>query len=209
MKTLSLICAGVLVLLVSAFAVACSDDDEPTEAEAKAAFCESLDELASAIQDMQAIDSSSTVGELREADEAVSSAMEDVRSSGEELADVTTQALEDAYDKLRASIEDIDDDTTIADAVSAVQTDVEALEAERAEAASAAQCSEDGTPTTAAATSAPTEAEGETPTAEAETTPSPEVETSPTTAATAEATTEPAPTETVAAEETPTAQATP
>jgi hypothetical protein len=106
---------------------ACEDDKSVEEA--RADLCDDLEAFRTATQALAAIDANSTVGELRDAQEDVASAWDDVQSSVADVDDAEIEDLEAAYDALEETLDGIDDDAVISDAVADIESDLEAVDA--------------------------------------------------------------------------------
>ena len=88
-----------MVFLSAALLTACEDDKSVEEA--RDDLCDDLAVFHTATEGLAAIDSSSTVGELRDAQEDVASAWDDVQSSAADVDDAEIGELEAAYDQLQ------------------------------------------------------------------------------------------------------------
>ena len=130
---------GLLIAIVAVVSYACGDD-EPSEAEAVAQLCADLNTLQSADAAFDNIGADSTVDELDDAKAVYSDALDDVVSSAQDVADVRTQDIEDAYDDLDQAISDISGDATIVEGLASIEPQLAAVDAAYASAFSSLDC---------------------------------------------------------------------
>lgn len=130
---------GLLIAIVAVVSYACGDD-EPSEAEAVAQLCADLNTLQSADAAFDNIGADSTVDELDDAKAAYSDALDDVVSSAQDVADIRTQDIEDAYDDLDQAISDISGDATIVEGLASIEPQLAAVDAAYASAFSSLDC---------------------------------------------------------------------
>jgi len=71
-----------MVLILACAGAGCV---QPTQEQAEAQLCQNLEELGVALQNMQNLNASSSVGDIRDARDQVQSAMENVRNSADPL----------------------------------------------------------------------------------------------------------------------------
>lgn len=130
--------AATAALALAVTLGACSSES-PEENEADA--CAALSEYQTALDNfIQALSPDTTVDELRTAQESVESARADL---GEALADVESDrlaALDEAWSTADASVDGIEGDATVADAVGTIQSEAENVDAARADLSSALNC---------------------------------------------------------------------
>lgn len=88
----------------------------PSVSEATADFCADVTDYAQALLELRAIDEDSTVAELQAAGAAVQDSLDALQSSGAELTDARTAALEESQAALQTTIQSIPDDATLAQA---------------------------------------------------------------------------------------------
>lgn len=119
MHRLLFVSLSILMLAAFGFAVAC-DEDEPSEEEARAAFCGDLEQLDVAVSTLLELSAQSTVGEVRAARDGVSDAVDDVKSSGSDVSEADTTDLEQAYDDLNDTVQNIQDDQTVQEVLDSV-----------------------------------------------------------------------------------------
>jgi len=130
---------GLLIAIVAVVSYACGDD-EPSEAETVALLCADLNTLQSADAAFDNISADSTVDELDDAKVAYSDALDDVVSSAQDVADVRTQPIEDAYDDLDQAISDIPGDATLLEGLASIEPQLAAVDAAYDSAFSSLDC---------------------------------------------------------------------
>ena len=130
---------GLLISIVAVVSYACGDD-EPSEAEAVAQLCADLNTLQSADAAFDNIGADSTVDELDDAKAAYGDALDDVVSSAQDVADIRTQDIEDAYDDLDQAISDIPGDATLLEGLASIEPQLAAVDAAYDSAFSSLDC---------------------------------------------------------------------
>ena len=119
MKTVYWIIAVILVaagiLLLMAFG------RPPSVSEATTNFCTDVNDYATALLELRAIDENSTVQELQSAGQAVADSLDAVRSSAAELSEARLAALEGSQQELQDTITSIPNDVTLAQATAQVR----------------------------------------------------------------------------------------
>ena len=88
---------------------------------AKADFCSDLDAFSQSVGGLRDLHAGSTKEDLQGAIGDTDQAWEDLKDSASKLEDVQLDALEDAYGDLKASIRDIPDDASLAEALANVK----------------------------------------------------------------------------------------
>ncbi|MCM2465434.1 hypothetical protein [Methanoculleus oceani] len=122
MKTWILFVAIVLIL-----ACAGAGCVQPSEEEAEAQLCQDLEELGVALESMENTSLRSSVGDIREGRDQVQSAMENVRSSAGQVANIRVDELNAASEDLDRSVEDLPDDATVVEAIQTIRPQVQAV----------------------------------------------------------------------------------
>ena len=139
-KFLALVLVIPMVVLV---ALACSDDDDDdgsAEVDAEAALCADLATLQAADAAFDGLSAASSIDDVKAANEAYADALDDVVSSSNDLAEIRSQPIEDAYDNLDAAIDDLDSSESIADGLAAIEDELAAVDAAYIEAFSGVTC---------------------------------------------------------------------
>ena len=88
---------------------------------AKADFCSDLDAFSQSVGGLRDLHAGSTKEDLQGAIGDADQAWQDLKDSASKLEDVQLDALEAAYGDLKASIRDIPDDATLAEALANVK----------------------------------------------------------------------------------------
>ena len=107
---------GLVVLLLVPL-VSCGT----TVDSAKADFCDDLGAFGQSLAGLRGINAGSTKDDLQDATKDAQKAWDNLKDSASKLEDVQLDALEDAYGDLKASIRDIPDDATLAEALANVK----------------------------------------------------------------------------------------
>ena len=138
-KFLALVLVIPLVVLV---ALACGDDDDDgsSELDAEAQLCADLTTLQAADAAFGSLSSASSIDDVQALNEAYADALDDVVSSANDLADIRSQPIEDAYDNLDTAIDDLDSSESIADGLAAIQDELVALDVAYDELVSGVAC---------------------------------------------------------------------
>lgn len=101
--------------------------------EAQAAYCQDLQAYQKAIEDVQNLPATATVDEFQTAMKAVEDAHKQLEDSAWELADSQTAALNAQYDQITQNLDNINDDTSLAEARKVVSDSVESMKSTWAE----------------------------------------------------------------------------
>jgi hypothetical protein len=109
--------------------VACGDDDDDSAADAAQELCSSIGGLASTVGEVIRADvdpDATTVGDVQEAVEALEDQVASVQEAEDAVSEAVRDDLQEAFDALQGSIEDISADETLAEAgadIEAARTD--------------------------------------------------------------------------------------
>ncbi len=140
-KFLALVLVIPVVVLV---ALACGDDDDDDDGsaavDAEAALCSDLATLQAADATFDSLSSASSIDDVKAANEAYADALDDVVDSANDLASIRSQPIEDAYDDLDSAIDDLSGSDSIADALTAIEVELAAVDAAYVEAFSGLTC---------------------------------------------------------------------
>jgi predicted phage tail protein len=132
---------GVLVLA----AAACGDDDDSTSAGGAAqSLCSSLQSLDSTVTQITDADvnpETTTIGDVENAVDEVQSDLQDVQTSGADLASSLKTALQTAFNNLQDTVKDLPSDETVAEVGSSVEDAVQQLDTAWTNALDALNCS--------------------------------------------------------------------
>ena len=111
--------ARILVALVlvgaGAGALAGCGDDEPSTEEATTEVCDARQNLDDTLTDLERLDPTDR-SDLTDAREEISNDVEELGSAGRVLAESEWDNFEDAWNNLRTTVDDLDQDTTFAEA---------------------------------------------------------------------------------------------
>jgi hypothetical protein len=124
-----------LSILLAVGMAACSDDDDGASGGgagggsggADSQFCADLDRLRESLRDLGSLSSSSSGEEAGEAGDDVLDALSDVRQSAGDQAEAEIDNLERAWNELRQTVEDIDQETSISALVNQLRERVNAV----------------------------------------------------------------------------------
>jgi hypothetical protein len=119
-------------------AVGCSS--QPSLEEAQAELCTNLAVLQQNMASLAAVGQNSTVGQLKDAQAAVSESFQAVKDSVAQVQGIEIDALDQAYQNLDKAVNDISDNDTIADAVASVQPAVADVQAAQEQLYAGASC---------------------------------------------------------------------
>lgn len=121
---------GVLFIAL-VFILACAGCVQPSEEEAEAQLCQNLEDLGAALESMENTSLRSTVGDIRDGRDQVRSAMENVRESAGQVANVRIDNLNGAYENLNQAVENLPDDATAVEAIQTIRPQIQAVRDER------------------------------------------------------------------------------
>ena len=118
----------------------CSDDDEPSEADATTAFCADLSEYGASLAALGDLSATSTIDEVEAAQEDIESAHADLQDSAEGIAEARLDDLDAAYDDLISALNDVSGGDTLGEASTTIAASTQAVEAARADLNDAVSC---------------------------------------------------------------------
>ena len=131
---------GVLVLA----AAACGEDGSTAAGTASQSLCsnlQSLDSTVTQITDADVDPETTTIGDVENALGEVQSDLQDVKTSGADLAASLKTALQTAFNNLQDTVQDLPSDETVAEAGSSVENAVQQLDTAWTNALDALNCS--------------------------------------------------------------------
>ena len=120
MKCILVLGAAVLLLC----AAGCT---QPSPEEAEAQLCADLSELDAAVQELESLDETASVGEVRAAEDNITQAWNNVRNSAQTVEEVNTDQLEAAYNDLDSAVQDLPDDITVSEAMTQLQPYIDSV----------------------------------------------------------------------------------
>jgi hypothetical protein len=130
--SIRLLSLGLSILMAVGMA-ACSDDDDGgasgggSGGGADSQFCADLDRLRESLRDLGSLSSASSGEEAGEAGDDALDALNDVRQSAGDQAEAEIDNLERAWNELRQTVEDIDQETSISALVNQLRERVNAV----------------------------------------------------------------------------------
>jgi hypothetical protein len=132
--------AAVLTIALALLVAGCGGKQE-SAADAKASFCKSLDNLAAQVVALQGLDFANTSkDDLEDATGKVQDAWKQVKDDAQDLEDANVRELEQAGDKLSSSVDGLDSDTTLTQAVTALGAQLSAFAQAFTKAVASAGC---------------------------------------------------------------------
>ncbi len=120
MKWILVLGAAVLLLCVAG----CT---QPSPQEAEAQLCADLTNLQTSLQELESLNETATIGDVKAAEANVTSAWNDVRSSAQTRRDVNTDQLEAAYTDLDNAVQGLPNDITVSEARTQLQPQIDAV----------------------------------------------------------------------------------
>lgn len=108
----------LLFAVVALVATACSDSVE----DATDAYCDDLSALSSALGEVSTLNASSTVDDVQKVGDDISDAYDDVVSSAANVDGAVTSEIDSASSDFQSSVSSISSDSSVADALSDLQT---------------------------------------------------------------------------------------
>jgi hypothetical protein len=107
---------------------------------AETEFCTDLANLETAVAQLDSISASSTVDSAEQARDDVEDALNEVRSSARNLAEVRVDQLEDAYEDFDSAVDQVSGDQTLGEAASTLRGDAAQIANARNQLAQSANC---------------------------------------------------------------------
>jgi hypothetical protein len=117
---------GTVVVAIALGVAACGGDSE-SQASAEQSMCQALGNYASAVAGLQGLSLESTKSDIQSQTEAVQNAWDGVTSAAQEVGSADTSAIESAQSSLQDAVNNLSDDTTVAQAAQDLQPQVQAL----------------------------------------------------------------------------------
>lgn len=113
MRWIPALCALALCLV----AAGCT---QPTSQQAETSLCDALAELDQSLANLESIDETATVGELKAAEDQVTEAMNKVETAAADLDSARKAELQTAYRNLEDGVRSIPDDATIEEGLASI-----------------------------------------------------------------------------------------
>jgi cell fate (sporulation/competence/biofilm development) regulator YlbF (YheA/YmcA/DUF963 family) len=110
--------ALLLTLVLAVFLAACG---QPSVADAKQQFCDSINNLNTALDKLQNVDANTSLDEAKQAKEEVAKAWDELAKSSKLLKQVQLAASEDAYKQVTKAVDDaVSGETTLGDSAKTI-----------------------------------------------------------------------------------------
>jgi len=127
---------GVVFALLGVTIASC----QPSVDQTKAQLCGAIAGFNQAIAALQAVQGSSTVGQLKAAQKSVNKAAQQVDEAAEKYQKAEVRELKDSYQQLERKIKIIPDKATLAQAQQSIQPEVQNLKAVLQQTQTQVQC---------------------------------------------------------------------
>lgn len=131
--------AVAAIAFASVVAAGCGESVE----DAEQSLCADLATLRSNVATLASLDGESTVEEFRQARQNVRDSWREVQASADNLGTDRADAVEDAWDNLADTIDDVDDDQSVSEALEEIGDAREELSEASAKLGSGIDCQED------------------------------------------------------------------
>jgi predicted nuclease with TOPRIM domain len=120
------ILAALVLVGAGASALAGCGDDEPSTEEATADFCAAREDLDKTVSNLHNLDATDT-SELAETRDEISDDLEELSDAGKKLAESEWDDFEQAWEDLRDTVDNLNQDTTFAEARDQLSSAVDGL----------------------------------------------------------------------------------
>lgn len=122
MKHLVWILVGIMTLSSLALA-AC--DDKPTQQEANKQFCDDMGEFVASLRALHELDSGSSIDEINAARDRTRESYDRLIESSKDVAHSRLDDLQKARDDLQKAVDDVKPDSSISEALSSVDDEID------------------------------------------------------------------------------------
>lgn len=129
-----------LIALPLFFLVSCTSESPQSIEEKKAELCTQLARFNTAVVTLKSMNPSSTVGDLRTAQDQVKTTFNDVKTSARAVKEAKTEELERAYVQLDKTVQSIPETATLQQANQSIAADVAAVETAQTQMQSGLSC---------------------------------------------------------------------
>lgn len=125
--------AWIIVLVVVGVGLAVliglvGDQDGDSQAKAQQNFCDSVSGLQSSVETLEGLDpTTASKDDYQSAVSNVESSWDEVKADAGDLTDVSTSALDSAWDSFQSALDDIPDDASVSDALDDVSQSAQSL----------------------------------------------------------------------------------
>ncbi len=129
-----------IILLVGIPLLMLASCAETSVSDAQAEYCTELAKLEQAVANLRGISANSTVKDLKQAQQDVRSALANVKQAASKLKEAKVEQLETSQQNLEKAVNDIPDDSTIAEALTSITDRVKSFSDTRQQLFSLANC---------------------------------------------------------------------
>jgi uncharacterized phage infection (PIP) family protein YhgE len=129
-----------LAMLPTLFLASCGGESPQSLQEKTTQLCTNLARFNTAVASLKSISPSSTVGDLRKAQDRVKATFNELKTSAKQVQTAKVDDLERAHNNLEKTIQNIPNTTTLSQANTMVSTQVAAVEAAQAKLKSGLNC---------------------------------------------------------------------
>lgn len=130
----------ILMTLPLFLLVSCTSESPQSIQEKQAELCAQLARFSTAVVTLKSMGPSSTVGDLRAAQDQVRTTFNDVKTTASTVKAAKAEELEQAYTQLDTTVRSIPETATLQQASESIATDVAAVEAAEAQMRSGLNC---------------------------------------------------------------------
>ena len=139
---IALICGLAPFLLV----IGCGDDDDSVEDQSQE-FCDAVEELQTEVRSLGDLSAQSSKADVEELRDEIGDSVEDVRETGQDLAEAQVDELNDVFTAFKQSVDSISDDQSLSASLRTLAVDIAQLGDMVREVAAAGNCSTASTTT--------------------------------------------------------------
>lgn len=130
----------VLITLPLLLLISCTSESPQSIEDKKTELCTNLARFKTAVATLKSTSPSSTVGDLKNAQDQVRTTFNDVKSSAQKVQEAKAGELEAAYQNLDKAIQDIPNTATLNQAATSIAPQVAAVEAAQTQLSSGLSC---------------------------------------------------------------------
>jgi chaperonin cofactor prefoldin len=130
----------ILVLGAAVLLLCAAGCTQPSPEEAKTQFCTDMADFETALEELQSLNETANVGEVRAAEDNVTQAWNNVKNSAQTVGEVNTDQLEAAYNDLDKAVQDLPADITVQEAMQQLQPQIDAVKQAWQQVFSSANC---------------------------------------------------------------------
>lgn len=130
----------VLITLPLLLLISCTSESPQSIEDKKTELCTNLARFKTAVATLKSTSPSSTVGDLKNAQDQVRTTFNDVKSSAQRVQEAKAGELEAAYQNLDKAIQDIPNTATLNQAATSIAPQVAAVEAAQTQLSSGLSC---------------------------------------------------------------------